>query len=49
MGNMVAIRNIVAVCSVLGLRNVEGDILRKTVTPMLICGLIAALAVAVLL
>lgn len=47
MGNMVAIHNIVAVCSVLGLRNVEGDILRRTVTPMLIYGLMAALVVAV--
>lgn len=49
MGNMVAIHNIVAVCSVLGLRDVEGDILRKTVTPMLIYGLMAALVVAVFL
>lgn len=49
MGNMVAIHNIVAVCSVLGLRNVEGAILRQTFAPMLIYGLVAALAAAVLL
>jgi lactate permease len=49
MGNMVAIHNIVAVCTVLGLQNAEGAILRKTVTPMLIYGLMAALVVVVLL
>ncbi len=49
MGNMVAIHNIVAVCSVLGLQDEEGAILRKTVTPMLIYGLMAAIAVALLL
>ncbi len=49
MGNMVAIHNIVAVCSVLGLTNVEGAILRKTLIPMLIYGLVAAMAVALLL
>lgn len=43
MGNMVAIHNIVAVCSVLGLGNAEGEILKKTVRPMLLYGLVAAL------
>jgi len=43
MGNMVAIHNIVAVCSVLGLGNQEGDILKKTVGPMLLYGAIAAI------
>jgi lactate permease len=43
MGNMVAIHNVVAVCSVLGLRNVEGEILKKTFGPMLLYGGIAAL------
>ena len=42
MGNMVAIHNLVAVCSVLGLGNQEGAILKKTVGPMLLYGLIAA-------
>jgi lactate permease len=44
MGNMVAIHNIVAVSSVLGLTNKEGEILRRTVGPMLIYGAIAAVA-----
>ncbi len=48
MGNMVAIHNIVAVCSVLGLVNQEGEILKRTVGPMLLYGLIAA-AVSLLL
>jgi lactate permease len=42
MGNMIAIHNIVAVCSVLGLENQEGDILKRTVGPMLLYGVIAA-------
>jgi lactate permease len=49
MGNMVAIHNIVAVGTVLGLRNVEGEILRKTVVPMIVYGLIAAIAAACVL
>ncbi len=48
MGNMVAIHNIVAVCSVLGLRDAEGAILKKTVGPMLLYGAIAAAMAAVL-
>ena len=35
MGNMICINNIVAVCSVLGLQNQEGAILKKTILPML--------------
>lgn len=42
MGNMVAIHNIVAVCSVLGLGNREGAILKQTIGPMLLYGVIAA-------
>ena len=41
MGNMTCIHNIVAVCSVLGLTASEGAILKKTVIPMTIYGLIA--------
>ncbi len=41
MGNMTCIHNIVAVCSVLGLASSEGFILKRTVVPMLIYGLIA--------
>jgi lactate permease len=44
MGNMVAIHNIVAVSSVLGLVNREGEILRQSVGPMLLYGAIAAVA-----
>lgn len=48
MGNMVAIHNIVAVCSVLKLNNAEGEILKKTVGPMLLYGAIAAVVALVL-
>lgn len=41
MGNMVCINNIVAVCSILGLANKEGWILKRTVLPMLVYALIA--------
>ena len=41
MGNMICINNIVAVCSVLGLTNVEGKILKKTILPMIAYGAIA--------
>ena len=43
MGNMVCINNIIAGCSVLGIDNAEGSILKKTVIPMLVYGLIAAI------
>jgi lactate permease len=42
MGNMVAIHNIVAVCAVLGLKNEEGNILKKTFIPTLVYGIILA-------
>jgi lactate permease len=41
MGNMVAISNIVAVNSILGLVNREGSVLRRTVIPLLVYGLVA--------
>ncbi|MFW5878112.1 MAG: L-lactate permease, partial [bacterium] len=41
MGNMVCINNIVAVASVLALGNKEGYILKRTVVPMIIYGVIA--------
>lgn len=47
-GNMVAIHNIVAVCSILGLQNQEGAVLKRTAGPMLLYGLFAT-AVARLL
>ncbi|WP_416191994.1 L-lactate permease [Neisseria sp. CCUG12390] len=41
MGNMVCINNIIAVCSVLGIDKAEGSIIKKTVIPMSIYGVIA--------
>lgn len=43
MGNMVCLNNIIAVNSVLNLKNEEGNIIKKTVLPMIIYGLIAAI------
>ncbi|OOF42887.1 lactate permease [Rodentibacter rarus] len=43
MGNMVCINNIVAVSSVLNIDKQEGTIIKKTVVPMIIYGIIAAL------
>ena len=43
MGNMVCINNIIAVCSVLDVKNSEGAIIKKTVVPMFLYGIIAAL------
>jgi lactate permease len=43
MGNMVCINNIVAVCSILGLVKKEGFILKKTVLPMLLYGIIVGI------
>ncbi|UOO77727.1 L-lactate permease [Neisseria sp. Dent CA1/247] len=41
MGNMVCINNIIAVCTVLNVQNKEGEIIKKTVIPMFIYGIIA--------
>ncbi|MDO4435929.1 MAG: L-lactate permease [Cardiobacteriaceae bacterium] len=46
MGNMVCINNIVAVCSVLNVKNSEGSILRLTIIPMTIYGIIAAIVIS---
>lgn len=43
MGNMVCINNIVAVNSVLNIQNQEGAIIKKTIVPMMVYGVIAAL------
>jgi lactate permease len=48
MGNMVCIHNIVAVCSILGLHNEEGQILCRTILPLLLYGVIAG-AISLLL
>ncbi|WP_319224576.1 L-lactate permease [Moritella sp.] len=42
MGNMVCINNIIAVSTLLGISNQEGYIIKRTVIPMIIYGLIAA-------
>lgn len=47
-GNMIAIHNIVAVCSILGLQNQEGKILKRTAGPMLIYGLVATIAAVII-
>jgi lactate permease len=38
MGHMICVHNIVAVCAVLGLSNLEGDIIKKTFWPFLLYG-----------
>jgi lactate permease len=44
MGNMIAISNIVAVTSILGLENQEGFVLKRTVIPLVVYALIAGIA-----
>jgi len=44
MGNMVAISNIVAVSSILGLVNQDGFILKGTVRPLMVYALVAGLS-----
>ena len=43
MGNMVCIHNIVAACTVVGLVNREGDILKKTVFPFVLYGIVVGI------
>jgi lactate permease len=49
MGNMITIHNIVAVCAVLALVNVEGEILKKAFPPVILYGITLAAAAASLL
>lgn len=49
MGNMTCLNNIIAVCSVTNTTNNEGAILRKTVIPMLIYGVIAAIVALIII
>jgi lactate permease len=44
MGNMIAISNIVAVTSILGLENQDGYVLKRTVIPLLVYALIAGIS-----
>ena len=49
MGNMVCIHNIVAVCAVVGLSGREGIILRRTVWPFLVYGLVVGIVASMLM
>ncbi|MDX7999302.1 L-lactate permease [Xenorhabdus sp. Reich] len=48
MGNMICLNNIIAVCSILGIANAEGQIMKKTILPMLVYGGIAAVMALIL-
>lgn len=43
MGNMICLNNIIAVSAILGIHNQEGAIIKRTIGPMLLYALIAAL------
>ncbi|WP_299015585.1 L-lactate permease [uncultured Photobacterium sp.] len=43
MGNMVCINNIIAVSTILGIANKEGYIIKRTVVPMIVYGIVAAI------
>ena len=49
MGNMICIHNIVAVCTVVGLANREGEILKKTFWPFLLYGTVVGIIATVLI
>lgn len=48
MGNMICIHNIVAVCAVLALVNVEGEILKEAFLPMILYGITLAVVAALI-
>lgn len=48
MGNMVCIHNIVAVCAVVGLSGMEGQILKKTVWPFLLYGIVVGIVASLM-
>ncbi|MES9996837.1 lactate permease LctP family transporter [Desulfovibrio aminophilus] len=48
MGNMICIHNIVAVCAVVGLSGREGQILKKTVWPFLLYGVVVGVVASLL-
>ncbi|MEA1966637.1 MAG: L-lactate permease, partial [Thermodesulfobacteriota bacterium] len=48
MGNMVCIHNIVAVCAVVGLSGKEGVILKRTVWPFLLYGLVVGIVASLM-
>ena len=43
MGNMICIHNIIAACTVVGLVDREGEILKKTVIPFILYGLVVGI------
>jgi lactate permease len=49
MGNMICVHTIVAVCTVAGLLNREGDIIKKTFWPFLLYGAAVAVTAYILL
>lgn len=49
MGNMICLNNIIAVCSILGIKNQEGAMIKRTILPMLVYALVAALMGQVIL
>ena len=49
MGNMICIHNIVAVCTVVGLSNREGEILRRTFLPFVCYGIVVGLVATLLI
>ena len=49
MGNMICIHNIVAVCTVVGLLNREGDILRRTFWPFILYGVVVGIVATALI
>ncbi|MDR1590617.1 MAG: L-lactate permease [Puniceicoccales bacterium] len=49
MGHMICVHNIVAVCAVLGLSNLEGDIIKKTFWPFLLYGLSVGIVAYILI
>ena len=48
-GNMVCINNVVAVCAVVGLVGKEGIILKKTVIPFILYGVVVGTMVFIML
>jgi lactate permease len=48
-GNMICVNNIVAACAVTGLANKEGEILKKTVWPFLLYGIVTAIIAYILI
>lgn len=48
MGNMICIHNIVAACAVVGLSGMEGMILKRTVWPFLLYGLVVGIIASVM-